>query len=400
MISISQSMAVKSLNITDTDLKAALAYQAYNYNKEYGGYTYDNYIYDGLYYAKRDKIKESTGNDLNRFQGHRDMIRSSVYDPNGRDFYTTGSDGKILKWDSNDYSYKTVYNPAGDFINHDMKVSPDGKWLIVAGDASHILVINLATLNLTKIEGHTGTVTDLMFLPNSEYFISYSIQDSTLRINDYVNSSELKKFNNRYTSIALSRDGKLLIAGDEKGRLDLWNTDNMDELVESNQITDSPIYAIEFSPDNKLIAIGSENGLVRMGDVLGNYINWTRTVPGQRSRVNSIKFSPDGSLFATASFDGTVQLWVMNQMDRMLPVAFKDHSDYVWRIEFNASSDYLLAGTREGVLKLWPTKPDMMAQNICEYLYRNMKNSEWIQYVGDDIDYVNTCEKAGVVPSE
>ncbi|MCG8308441.1 MAG: hypothetical protein MI975_13690 [Cytophagales bacterium] len=399
MISLAQSMAVKSLNIIDTDLKTLLAYQAYTYNKEYGGVVYDNYIYDGLYYAKKDKIKESQGTNLNRYKGHRDMIRSIVYDPNGTDFYTTGSDGKILKWESQDYTFRTLYNPVSNYINYDMKVSPDGKWLIVAGDAPHILVINLATLNPIKIEGHKGPVTKLMFLPNSEYFISYGIEDSTLRINDYVNSSELMKFDKRYTSISLSRDGSTLVAGDEKGNLDIWDTDNMDR-VESFPISESPIYSIEFSPDNKIIAIGNEDGVVQLGDLVGSDIFWTKEILGQRSRVNSIKFSPDGSLLATASLEGTVQLWVMEQMDKMLPVAFKDHDDYVWSIEFNAGSDYLLAGTKDGVLKLWPTKPDLMAQDICKYLFRNMTKTEWDRYVGEDISYVNTCEKAGIIPVE
>ena len=28
-----------------------------------------------------------------------------------------------------------------------------------------------------------------------------------------------------------------------------------------------------------------------------------------------------------------------------------------------------------------------------------MTKLEWDRYVGDDINYVNTCEKAGVIPS-
>ena len=399
MISISQSMAVKSLNIQETDLKALLAYQAYTFNQEYGGNVYDNYIYDGLYYAKRDKLKDSQGIDLNRYKGHRDMIRSIVYAPNGKDFYTTGSDGKILKWDGNDYSYKTLYRPANNYINYDMKMSPDGEWLIVAGDAPYILVINLATLNPIKIEGHRGLVTELMFLPNSEYFISFGIQDSTLRINDYVNSSELKKFNDRYTAITLSKDGNVLVAGNETGRLDIWNTNNMDEVAATKKITDSPIYAIEFSPDNKTIAVGNEDGVVYIGNVIENDLFFPSALQGQRSRINNIKFSADGKLLATASLEGTIQLWVMSRMDKMLPVAFKDHDDYVWSIEFSPDSESLLAGTKDGVLKLWPTKPELMAQDICKYLIRNMTGSEWDRYVGEDIDFENTCDKAGVIPS-
>jgi WD40 repeat protein/energy-coupling factor transporter ATP-binding protein EcfA2 len=399
MISIAQSMAVKSLNIQQTDLKALLAYQAYNFNREYGGGTYDKYIYDGLYYAKRDRVKESQGIDLNRYKGHRDMIRAIAYAPNGQDFYTTGSDGMILKWDSNDYSYKTLYKPAASYIYYDMQVSPDGNWLILGSDAPHILVINLNTLKTIKIEGHEGPVTRLMFLPNSEYFISYGIQDSTLRINDYVNSSVLKKFDNRFTAMTLGSDGKILVAGDEKGQLHVWDTDNLDQ-VETNQLSEKPIYAIEFNPENNVIAIGDEDGVVQIGDVIGSDFFFTRSVSNRRSRINKIRFSPDGKLLATASLDGTVELWVLSRMDKMLPVAFKDHQDYVWSIEFNASSDYLLAGTKDGVLKLWPTKPDLMAEDLCKYLYRNLDKTEWDRYVGEDIQYVNTCEKAGVIPTE
>ncbi len=280
-----------------------------------------------------------------------------------------------------------------------MQVSPDGNWLILGSDAPYILVINLNTLKTIKIEGHTGPVTRLMFLPNSEYFISYGIQDSTLRINDYVNSSELKKFDDRYTAMTLASNGNILVAGDEKGQLHVWNTNNLDR-IESLQISEKPIYAIEFNPDNTTIAVGDEDGVVQIGDVIGNDFFFTRSVSNRRSRINKIRFSPDGKLLATASLDGTVELWVLSQMDKMLPVAFKDHQDYVWSIEFNASSDYLLAGTKDGVLKLWPTKPDLMAEDLCKYLYRNLDKTEWDRYVGEDIRYVNTCEKAGVAPTE
>ena len=40
-----------------------------------------------------------------------------------------------------------------------------------------------------------------------------------------------------------------------------------------------------------------------------------------------------------------------------------------------------------------------MAQDICKYLIRNMTRDEWDRYVGEDINFVNTCEKAGVTPS-
>ncbi len=82
-------------------------------------------------------------------------------------------------------------------------------------------------------------------------------------------------------------------------------------------------------------------------------------------------------------------------MDNMLPVAFKDHDDYVWDIEFNPDGDYLLTGARGGVLKRWPTRPELMVKDICKYLSRNMTRTEWNRFVAEDIEYVDTCEKVG-----
>jgi WD40 repeat protein/ABC-type oligopeptide transport system ATPase subunit len=397
MISIAQSMAVKSLNIQRTELKTLLAYQAFLFNEEYGGEEYDNYIYDGLYYAKKDRMQEIDGKDLYRYVGHSDLIRTIVHAPDGTAYYTAGSDGRIVRWNSSDFSQETLYRPTGSPIYYDMQLSPDGKWLIAGGDAPEIVAINLEKLTAVKIEGHNGPVSRLMFLPNSKYFISYGIQDSTLRINDYVNSSVLKKLDNRYTAMALSSDGSIMVGGDESGQLDVWDMQNIDK-IESNFISESPIYAIEFSPDNSLIAVGEENGVVQIGDVLGSDFFISRALTKQQSRISRIRFSPDGQLLATASLDGTVQMWVVSKMDRMLPLTFKDHTDFVWNIEFSAASDFLLAGTKDGVLKLWPTKPALMAQDLCKYLTQNMSELDWNRFVGEDVEYVNTCEKMGLVP--
>ncbi len=398
MISIAQSMAVKSLNIPDTDLKALLALQAYKYNRDYGGEVYDNYIYDGLYYAKRDKLKQSQEIDLLRYNGHRENLRAIVYAPSGKEFYTTGSDGKILKWDSETYSFQLLYRPDNNYMNYDMKLSHDGKWLAIGGDAPYLLILNLEDLTTKKLEGHTGLVTDLMFLPDSESFLSYSIQDSTIRINDPANSRKLLKFDDRYTALSLSKDGTMLIAGNEKGALDIWDAGNMSKVKTISRFLGSPIYSIEFSHDNRTIAVGNENGSVYFGSVREMDLFFVSTLPGQRSRINKIKFSPDGNLLATASLDGTAQLWVISEMDKMLPVAFRDHNDYVWSIEFSRDNNYLLAGTKDGILKLWPTKAELLAEDMCKYVFRNLSPTEWERYVGEGVEYVKTCENAVITP--
>ncbi len=395
MLSIAQSMAVKSLTVPDLDLKTLLAYQAYLFNEQYGGKVYDNFIYDGLYYAKRDKVNATTGKEFNVFRGHSDMIRSMVVNKKGNTLFTTGSDGKVLKWDLKTYKYQVLWQPAGHYVNYVMRLSPDEKWLIIGGDAPYILEINLENLETVKLPGHQGPVTEILFLPNSDYYLSLGINDSTLRINDFANSSVMKKFDSRITALAMSPDGNMLLGGNEKGEVFEWDSKNLDNEKKITNITDRPIYAIQFNPKGDKVAIGNEDGVVYMCNVRNHEIQVNTALRGQNSRINKIEFSRDGDLLATASLDGTIQMWVMDRMDKMLPLAFKDHKDYVWSIKYTPDGNYLLAGTKDGELKVWPTRPGLMADDICKYLLRDMTAKEWERYVGEDIKFEKTCQTVG-----
>ncbi len=397
MLSVAQSMSVKSLTVKDLDLKVLLAYQAFQFNTEYDGDEFDNYIYDGLYYAKKQKVELRNGVKFNAYRKHKDMIRMIEYSKNGQKFYTTGSDGMVLEWNARTFETNTLV-PENNHINYALRLSDDEKWLVVAGDAPYILKINLKNGEFFKITGHSGPVTDAVFLPGSDSFISLGIADSTLRLNTENSSSLFKKFDVRLTALALSPDGSVLVGGNEMGDIMLWDMNNTDHEEKFSNITSRPVYALAFNPRGDILAVGNEDGEVTMCSYRNLSVQSYYVLRGQESRINSIGFSRDGKLIATASLDGTIQLWVLenNRMERMLPVAFKDHNEFVWSTAFSPSGNYLLAGTRDGTLKVWPTRPELLADDVCKYLVRNMTRQEWERYVGEDIPYVYTCDQVGI----
>ncbi|MFW5761878.1 MAG: eIF2A-related protein [Cyclobacteriaceae bacterium] len=384
---LAQTMALKSLRVLDEDVQGALAMQAYLYNVEYKGYTYENNIYDGLYYALK-MLKQ--GKDIYQLKAHSDAIRSIVVV--GNDVFSTGSDGSIKKFNLNNYleSQQVIYD--NNYINRSLKLSKNNRWLINAGHANYVQLFDLRNQNRVpvKIEGHNNIIYDLEFLPNNQYFITTSA-DSTFRLNDFKSSRLLKKNENQVHSIAISNDGKHIAGGSVNGKVHLWESTNMDkETVLMN--VKYPIHVVQFSPSGKYLAIGDDKGTMTIlqFDKDRKEVVSSTAFAGHESRINDIQFSKDEFFIASAGFDGRILLYAMDNLDE-LPITMRDHESYVWSITFNDSGKYLIAGGKDGVVKIWPTNPSVLAEQICGLLKRNLTKEEWRRYVADDLEYQYTC---------
>lgn len=384
---LAQNIALKSLRVLDEDLQGALAMQAYLFNVEYGGYSYENNIYDGLYYALK-MLNE--GNSIYKFQAHQDAIRSVMVV--GNEVYSTGSDGTIIKFNLNNYleSKQVIYD--NNYINRSLRLSKNNRWLINAGHANYIQLFDLNNQNRipVKIEGHNNIIYDLEFLPNNQYFISTSA-DSTFRLNDFKSSRLLKKNENQVHSISITSDGKYIAGGSVNGGVYLWESTNMEKekvLMKVNY----PIHVVQFSPSGKYLAVGDDKGTLTIMQLSKDKkgVDSKIALPGHESRINDIKFSNDEFFVASAGFDGRILLYSMQDLDE-LPITMRDHDSYVWSISFNENGDYLVAGGKDGVIKIWPTNPSVLAEQICGLLERNMTKEEWRRYVADDVDYQYTC---------
>ena len=141
MLSISQSMAVKSQQISDnTQLKALVAYQSYLFNKKYNGPKHNPDVYLGLYYA----LKGLKGQYYNALNGHTGSVKDIAFLPNSNIMYSTGGDGQIYKWDISNLEIPNENIVNDDFGHRAMEITPDGKWLIYGTDEGKINLLNLS----------------------------------------------------------------------------------------------------------------------------------------------------------------------------------------------------------------------------------------------------------------
>jgi WD40 repeat protein len=118
--------------------------------------------------------------------------------------------------------------------------------------------------------------------------------------------NRLQGFTSGIETVFWSQDGKLFVASTEQnGTISVLDK-------QGNQLAELPgnpdaVSKVIFSPDGTKVAIGGENGIIR----LWNWQNPQRLIQwkAHQEAIISISFSPDGSQLASAARDGTSRLW-------------------------------------------------------------------------------------------
>ena len=393
MLSLATSLAGKSIQERDNNLRALMAQQAYNYNSEYGGEEFNKYIYDALYYS----LAAFGGENYNMFAGHRDAVKSVVFSGIGSQFYSTGSDGKIYQWNLEDNVKPPVLIDGANsaYSNRGVRISPDKKWLLSTSDSAAMKLFNLQDLNADPIiiSSHKGLVLDAEFMPDNSGIVSLGA-DGAIFFYDFNRSRLLKQLQNIITTIEIEPGGNFIYGGTTKGQLVRIAIQDMNEEIIATNRDLSKILSLDISNDGNYLAFGSLSGGLVLYNLFTNKV--ISELHGHTARVSAVAFSNNGKRLATASWDHTIQIWNMEDLDD-LPYYLTDNGDsYAWDLTFSPEDDYLVVGTRDGKIKKWAINNSSLASQICQYINRNMTKEEWQRYVSDEVEYENTCKNVAL----
>ena len=388
LLSIAQAMSVKSVQVDqDLDLKSLLAYQAYKFNQDYEGAPYNADVYLGLYHALKVKNQES----YVVFPGHEDNVNSIQFVPGSSEFYTADSEGRLLHFNlSNPEGNLKALSDSGTVINQ-LAISPDGKWLACA-TWSGVQLYDLSARGtpMKSFTGHTGNVLAVAFLPDSKSFISSGIDKKVLLWNVATeNSRAISNVQTIVQDIAVKPDGSMIAAATKEGKLLVWNQRNgvfndPDMFYEEAR---NPVSAVCFSKDGSVLVSGDQQGNVKIWDT--DTKNLIQTLRGHVALIEDVQYNPDDSQLASVGRDGTIQIWETAHLFDQ-PIVIKDSEGWVYSVAFSPDGKSFLTGST-GRLVARPTRSADMVVNMCSLIERNFSKIEWDNYVGGDIDYIETC---------
>jgi WD40 repeat protein len=213
---------------------------------------------------------------------------------------------------------------ADDLVNS-VAVTPDGKMLALACMNSTVEIWDISPQKLRcKLRGHAKSATSVAFSPDGKVLASGS-QDRTIKLWDVAGAKELTTFRKQGDGyahrVAFSPDGRTLASGGDGGAV-LWDVAAGKERSRLKGKT-TGVWCLAFAADGKTLALGGyeDRGRVRMGDLSGRVLVPTvslwdvptltesATIACHDYPVTAVAFTPDGKVLATASWDGLVKLW-------------------------------------------------------------------------------------------
>jgi WD40 repeat protein len=148
-------------------------------------------------------------------------------------------------------------------------------------------------------------------------------------------------------TLALSPRGDYLATGSDDGHAKIWDLATQKEALTLPKI--GAVRALAFDPDGQRLITGGRDGTVKLWNVAtGDEIGKTA---GHASLVSAVAFAPDGKTIASAGADGTIKVW--DAANGNLKLTLTGHESGVYAIDFSPKERRLVSGSWDRTVRVW-----------------------------------------------
>lgn len=389
MQNIAQTLAVKSIQSKDRSLKALLSLHSYNFNSRFNNSDINPDIYNALYGA----VNDNGGITRYSLKGHIGMVKALVGQPRSNYVYSTGSDGKVLRWTISDdlKAPQTILQTS--YGNSSLSITQNGRYLAVGTDIGIINIIDLQNPGAPpqQLKGHQSVVYSVAFTPDGLQLFSTGADKKILLWDmDSRTSSTLYQENASVKTLSVSSDGKFLAGGTDDGQILIW--DNKANQFSIIRIPDNiSVFASAFSPNTTMLAVGDAKGNIYFYNPYSKKLLRSLQAHNGR-RVTDIRFNSTGELVASTSFNGSIVVFDTRFLGNA-PIILSEPSSYTLAAVFSNDSRKIIIGTsKQDFIYVWPAQPKPLVEQLCSKITRTLSQDEWNSYIGPDIKYEKPCD--------
>ncbi len=231
--------------------------------------------------------------------------------------------------------------------------APDGKSIATSSEDRQVRVWDAkSTANRKTLTGSKGSINDLQWARDNKAIYTAGVD---ALVNKWNLDSEAKQVTvdavggavNRFV---LTSDGSRIITGDQIGRVWSWDVATGNRIQAYDKQGYSAIYDLAISSDNRWLAIAGSAPIIRIIDLNGGR-EVAQLNPGKASSNYALQFSPDGKVLTSGGDSHSIQVW--NTADWTLQKTLPGHDGTVRCLAFTPDGKTLVSGGNDEMVKVW-----------------------------------------------
>jgi len=254
------------------------------------------------------------------FTAHQQTVRAVSWSPDGSRLASGGDDARALVW-----------TPAGQLVRSIPHSSPVGglawsrgsdRLVSAAGNIVTFFTAAAGTI-LARVSAHTAPVTSVAWTPHSTQQVVSGGEDRRAIVWETITYQPQTAFTGHTTAIeavSWASDGQTVASSSQGGAIRVWRAASGQEVHPFYLPLSLPQRAAAFSPMSPLLAVGGNDGTIRLWNGLQCLTEGTSTagllcldtpVAFQQSpsAVRSLAWSPNGRFLAEGNDAGSLTLW-------------------------------------------------------------------------------------------
>jgi hypothetical protein len=285
-------------------------------------------------------------------------VLSVALTQDGQRIVTGGGDGTRVLDAVSGREFFHLQEPSGAALS--VAITPDGRRLVTGGwDGTPRVWDGVSGRQLLRLEGHADRdgsapvasdrlrIWSLAITPDGRRIVAGN-EDGTVRVWDGITSRELLKINahfGRVVSVAVTPDGQRLATSGDPAKL--WDAVSGRLLLELKGQT-SGASSVAFTPGGQQIITGADGTITFWDAISGREL---LSFKGHNGAVSSIAVTRDGKRIVTCGADRTARVWDTVSGRELL--SLKGHNRPVRSVVMIPDGQRIVTGSEDGTVKIW-----------------------------------------------
>ena len=244
-------------------------------------------------------------NTVRTLRGHTGIVNSIAFSPNGELLASVSDDRTIKLW--NVHNQQNIATLREGTLFRTIAFSPNGQ-LLATGGGMHVKLWDVGRRAEIATLQHDKSVQTVAFSHDGQLLAAGDASDGrgTVKVWDVQKRQVIATLEDDLVfvrAVTFSPDDQYLASSHYNGEIKLWNVSDWELLHTIPQAGD---YDVAFSPNGKMIASTSNGNVSLLWAEDGAR---AARLPGPTGYIHPIDFSPDSAALAVGAEDGIVRIW-------------------------------------------------------------------------------------------